>query len=180
MLLDAGPSASHCAPSGSSGSTSLGKSYETESKSDVRMTKAQSESSLWVPRDRDPASSTSITDGPTPGRPVMEPTPIADRPEVKRRACVLLIGLPLVAVALGVVLAGLLSHRTGFVLVAFGLAVSATNYRRLKGMSKASGDCGGGRRPASQSVTTRGVRRIPPTRPQGHGFESGSSPGAAP
>jgi hypothetical protein len=53
---------------------------------------------------------------------------------------VLLIGFPLVAVVLGVVLAVLLSYTTGFVLVALGLLVSVTNYRRLRPMSKGSGD----------------------------------------
>ena len=66
--------------------------------------------------------------------------PTADRQEVKRRAWVLLIGFPLVAVVLGVVLAVLLSYTTGFVLVALGLLVSVTNYRRLRPMSKGSGD----------------------------------------
>jgi len=53
---------------------------------------------------------------------------------------VLLIGFPLVAVLLGVVLAVLLSYTTRFVLVALGLLVNVTNYRRLRPMSKGSSD----------------------------------------
>jgi hypothetical protein len=54
---------------------------------------------------------------------------------VKRRAWVFLIGLPLVAVVLGVVWAVLWSLVMGLVLVVCGLLVSATNYQRLKAMS---------------------------------------------
>jgi hypothetical protein len=65
----------------------------------------------------------------------------ADRPEVARRAWVLLVGLPLVAVVLGVVVfAVLLSDARAYVLAASGLGVSAMNYRRLKTRSKASAD----------------------------------------
>ena len=70
-----------------------------------------------------------------------EPVPTADHPEPKRRAWALLIGLPLVAVGLGLVLVAL-SYTMGFFLVVFGLLVSATNYRRLKAMRRPSG--GGG------------------------------------
>jgi hypothetical protein len=71
---------------------------------------------------------------------VKEPVPRTDHPEPKRRAWALLIGLPLVAVVLGLVLGVLRSYTMGFVLVVFGLLVSGANYRRLKTMRKPSGD----------------------------------------
>jgi uncharacterized protein (DUF58 family) len=55
---------------------------------------------------------------------------------LKPRARPLLVGLPLAAVLLGVVLLVLWSVAVGLVFVVFGLLVSATNYRRLKAMSK--------------------------------------------
>jgi hypothetical protein len=59
---------------------------------------------------------------------------------LKPRARPLLVGLPLAAVVLGVVLAALGSITVGLVFVVCGLLVSATNYRRLKVMSKKEAD----------------------------------------
>jgi hypothetical protein len=54
---------------------------------------------------------------------------------MRRRAWALLVGLPLVAVALGIVLVAFWSYYPALVLLS-GLPLSAMNYRRLKAMSK--------------------------------------------
>jgi hypothetical protein len=54
-----------------------------------------------------------------------------DESPIKRRAWALLVGLPLLAVALGVALVAVWSYYPALVLLA-GLPLSATNYLRLK------------------------------------------------
>ena len=61
-----------------------------------------------------------------------------DRPH--HRTWVLLLGLPLVAAAIGFVFAVALSYERGWGLVVFGLLAIPFNYTRLKAMSKASRD----------------------------------------
>jgi TRAP-type mannitol/chloroaromatic compound transport system permease large subunit len=59
---------------------------------------------------------------------------------LKPRARPLLVGLPLAAVVLGVVLVALGSVTLGLAFAVCGLLVSATNYRRLKVRSKEEAD----------------------------------------
>jgi len=60
------------------------------------------------------------------------PSTVLERDNIKRRAWVMLVGLPLIAVAGGIVLAAALSYDAALVLVPFGLLVSSVNYRQLK------------------------------------------------
>ena len=60
-----------------------------------------------------------------------------DEPTVKRRAWMLLVGLPLIASVLGIVLVVFWTYYGAIVLI-LGPGLSAVNYRRLKSTSRPS------------------------------------------
>jgi hypothetical protein len=68
---------------------------------------------------------------------VMRASSAEDESPIKRRAWVLLVGLPLLAGALGIALVAFWSYYAALVLL-FGPPASAMNYRRLKAMTKKS------------------------------------------
>jgi len=55
---------------------------------------------------------------------------------MKQRAWVLLLGLPLAAFVLGVVLLAIGSVAAGVIFIVFGPLVAAVNYRRLRAISR--------------------------------------------
>jgi hypothetical protein len=68
---------------------------------------------------------------------VMGASSSEDESPIARRAWVLLVGLPLLGVALGIAMIVFWSYYAAVVLL-FGLPLSAMNYRRLKAMTKRS------------------------------------------
>ena len=67
----------------------------------------------------------------------MRASPSEGESAIKRRAWVLLVGAPLLAVALGIAVVAIWSYYAALVLL-FGLPLSAMNYLRLRAMSKPS------------------------------------------